>query len=332
MKETISYKEFLNEFEILRKKYTNYKLPCFLYPKCNKSSINSHMFQKNNILSSITTNGKLYTFNYTHLQDTNKLRYELKGLNTILSFNGFCNQHDDKIFAPIEKSYDDELIDWNEQRSQFLLSYRALALETHRHNVLLEISIDMHQNSERFFYVDFYSIINQLQFRQRSLLIPNKKKLEKGVFDSDYSSFKFETISLPFKLELCLSAVFAINHLSCINYNTDLQEPNIVNIFPYKTNTIIVLGYSDDFENLWYNKTSKMLKSNDALIISIALQDILFRTEFHCISSSLHNEIENNIPKFIEEYLEKLSNYELNLNIQSNILYEPIKRLMNTLK
>ena len=321
-----STEEYLKHIEYLKKKYFNHKFPCYLYPKCNESTINSHMFQKNCILSSIATNNKLYVFNYTSLFNSTGIKYELKGLNSILSFNGFCKFHDNKVFEPIEKKQ--ELVNWSSSEAQFLLSYKALALETHRCLVVRNILINSLKTYETAFDDSIKHALSKINDTLKKVLLPYKHPLEKGVLHSDYNLLQFETIVLPFKLELCLTGVFSINDPSSINYNTHLREAYIVNVFPYSVNTIVILGCLNGFTNKWYHKISTMLKSNDVLIISQAFQDILFRTEFHCISCNLHNEIEEDIPKFCIEWLEKKTDYKLDLNIQCNILFKPIENLL----
>ena len=96
------------------KKSTN---SCY-FPGCKNKSINSHILQKNGILSSITSDGHLWRYQVQHFDD-DLFEFKKVGINKIYTFLGFCNEHDTNLFKKIETN----TIDFNDYESsmQFLL-------------------------------------------------------------------------------------------------------------------------------------------------------------------------------------------------------------------
>ena len=96
------------------KKSTN---SCY-FPGCKNKSINSHILQKNGILSSIATDGHLWRYQVQYFDD-DLFVFKKVGINKIYTFLGFCNEHDTNLFKKIETN----TIDFSDYESslQFLL-------------------------------------------------------------------------------------------------------------------------------------------------------------------------------------------------------------------
>ncbi len=152
-----------------------------------------------------------------------------------------------------------------------------------------------------------------------------KKILEDGIFNAQYGKLTFMVIELPFFLDLCLSAPITIREEQGPLYfgpdeDKKVEAVNIVNIFPYHEKTIVIMGGLKDRPNAWLNEIYNLLSSGSVENISIALQDILFRAEFHCISKRLYDALTDEIPLFIQEWFENADNTEYNIPYTSNIL------------
>jgi len=74
---------------------------CF-YPDCNKPSINSHILQKNGILSELEENGHVMQMEINPFGD-NIHFFKRTGINKAFSFKCFCSHHDIELFDSIEK-------------------------------------------------------------------------------------------------------------------------------------------------------------------------------------------------------------------------------------
>lgn len=327
MKEVLTYKQVLQIIETNKQRVLDEISYCMLYPNCNELAINSHVFQRKLILSPIATGSELYQFNYNNFFYDQKINYQRKGTKEVLAFKGFCKSHDNDIFKPIEPI--NGIVDWSSKESQFLLGYRSLCRELYV-NIVMKRIITL-TNNDIYIGIEWH---NKNMQKIGSIcstiveLIHYKKLLEVGILEKNYSNYNFETITLPFQLDLCLSAPVFIADPRGHNYNYDNKEMNIINIFPYKGETVIIFGYCDDYENIWYKQMSEKIKSKDPLQISEAFQDTVFRAEFHGMSKKLYDSISIDIQSFLNEWIENMDNYGQNLDVKSNIFYNSICNLM----
>lgn len=109
-----------------------YSRPTCLAPdgakdRCSKKVVRAHTVPKSSSLQAIARNGHVYSFvpSMENLEkNRGKLLPELVGINRASTFTGFCSEHDNRLFAPLEKR---EFVADEEQC--FLLAYRALARE-----------------------------------------------------------------------------------------------------------------------------------------------------------------------------------------------------------
>lgn len=159
-----------------------------------------------------------------------------------------------------------------------------------------------------------------------------KLLFENGIFNNDYSKYYFKIIELPFKLDLCLASPITIsNELNgfCFSKNPNcLEQINIVNIFPYKNRTMIILGFLNGSRNIWMNEMYENLRSDVINDVCMSLQDFLFKSEFHCISKELYNEVKDELPLFFEEWNERKCIYDSKLKYKSNLFKKPIMKYL----
>ena len=85
------------------------------------------------------------------------------------------------------------------------------------------------------------------------------------------------------------------------------------------------MGFLNGKENKWMTEKYEQLCS-DVHDISIALQDILFRSEFHCMSKRLYEEIKEETPLFLEEWLSSRNQFSSSLNYTSNLFEKYIRK------
>jgi hypothetical protein len=318
----VSLDEYINEVNSLRIQSLQKDRIC-MAPGCKCNAIQSHVFQKSSILSAISENGKLYQLDYDQYKSP-QCGYNLINIsNTRFTFKGFCNKDDTDIFASIEQQ--PEKTDWNKIRPQYLMAYKSLCREL----FIVNVGIDYFNSINRKYYLlseieldnairksELYSVLSTMQ--------PYKLILENGIFNNDYSKYCFETITLPFQLDLCLSAPISFD----VRWSDTLQEVNIVNVFPFYGKTIIILGYNPELDGAWYQRTKAYLHSDDPHYISEGLVDIMYRAEFHCISPNLYRKIEKDIPAFLKDWYANINNFDAIIEKDLNILYNPICELM----
>lgn len=319
--------KYLSSIEKFRHSNRTNKCLC---KNCNEKAIFSHVFQKNGILSEIAENGKVMAFTYKDLFSINRnelpIGYVESGINRTFGFYGFCSHHDDSLFRPIEKTKLD--IDWYDEENQFLLGYKALCRELDTQYIIKDLftkSITSHQLSED----SFLCFLQEIGNRDYSIDVLEKyiEIFEESLSEKKFEKYSFRTTQLPFRLDLCLSSPITIRE-ECKGpyFGTDKDRisdtVNIVNIFPYKKSTVIIIGFLNSSENIWANIIYEKLRGDYYEDYCIALQDILFRSEFHCMSKSLYTKIQGNIPRFLKEWLELRESFEYDLNYKSNIFKE----------
>ena len=102
---------------------------CF-YPqeKCAGKPIRAHSIQNSNTLDLLHTNNHVYLIGPKFESNRKQvLDLRLVGRNEASTFLGLCEEHDRKLFEPIDK----RPIDANNQEQLFLLAYRSMLKEYH---------------------------------------------------------------------------------------------------------------------------------------------------------------------------------------------------------
>lgn len=331
MNNQLTRERYIQIIEEIRNRINNARYTC-MCPQCNEKAINSHVFQRKRIIKQITTNGKVYAFIlddfFNLLYGRNPIKYEHKGAKESFSFYGFCQKHDNDLFLPIEN--DD--VDWTDVRCQYLLGYKTICREI---RIKQKAFTYLDEVSKTFVWeneLEYIPIIISKQKKDIERTLPTleqyKRLFEQGIFKTDYSKYKFKLIALPFCLDLCLASPITIaeeNRYAFIPKTQIVDTVNIVNIFPYNNQTFILLGFLDGMPNTWCSDIYNALQSNDRKVVANTLQDIMFRSDFNCISEKLYNNIKDKLPLFYEEWRELGTNFNKELSYNSDLFSEYIK-------
>ncbi len=332
----LTKEEYLAILEKLKKDVKGPLSYC-MHGACAELPIYSHVFQKNGPLASIATNGKVMMFSYNTffnaMHNEPLIEYKPTGINKTFGFYGFCSRHDNSLFEAIEPSTG--LVDWYSQQNQYLLGYRTICRECY---TLWQVIVYYKRCLDTLVFpqeVEFrYKSIISFAKASLDLLIQYKILFEKALWgDSDFSHYIFKPIRLKFRLDLCLATPVVITEEARTYYGPDDGKihgtVNLVEIFPDGDETMIIMGFLAGAANRWASEIYSLLASGDGENISYAIQDILFRSEFHCVSKKLYEEIEPEIPKFLDEWNTLRGDFSYKLNYESNILREVIKRTLN---
>jgi hypothetical protein len=95
---------------------------------CPNPAINAHSVQKARYLRLLATNGHVMTVNIrASVRDGVSIDFESVGINVATTFTGLCAEHDERLFAPIEKNE----LDLDSPEHLFLLAYRSVVHELH---------------------------------------------------------------------------------------------------------------------------------------------------------------------------------------------------------
>ncbi|MES2515344.1 MAG: hypothetical protein V4580_14420 [Bacteroidota bacterium] len=212
-------------------------------PGCNKLAIRSHIQQAEGPLREIADNGfvmQLQTRPFFLEQRYSFIKEHIKNeKGSVLTFWGFCNSCDSKLFKPIEqKTYD-----FYDYKNQLLHAYRGFLSEHYKQEYNLKhyklifgdkkISKQTKNNWQHTNLKFQISVCFGKYFKQLFEKDINKKKLW---FLSKANNFEFITLKLP-RIEICTSTVFAYPYEA--NVSKDLKE-KIENGLPIKPQGAII--------------------------------------------------------------------------------------------
>lgn len=220
------------------------------YPNCDDDSINSHLLQKNGILSSIETNGHLYQQVIDQFK-TPPIYFKRIGINEVFSFNCFCNKHDTSLFDKIE-NHD---IDFSNYEHLLLLKLRTVLNEKNKK----EIVIKQHEILKNE-YSQTVDVSNLHDYNEQEKIgLVDLEKIESKIWSDLKScdeSFIFKVREFEFK-EVCLSAYFTYETTNELeeyknkhgNYPDEISDI-FINFFPYKKKSILVMSYMKKNEDI----------------------------------------------------------------------------------
>lgn len=302
----------------LRKKARGISQECY-NPNCKNKAIRSHIQQVEGSIRKISSaDGKIIQLEDLDRNFNDKpYGFKEKGIKQkgdVLTFWGFCNPCDSRIFKNIESGH----INYASYYNQILFSYRGFLSEFYKQEYNLkwyELIFKSNQLS------DETKKIHENLYLKFSLSIREGKFIKK-LFESDLkkatTNFEFIHFKLPL-IEVCTSTSYSFPKEIRLD-NTQLKELiskdsfppfsryYFINLIPTKDELNVILGYNLDQVlklHLDLNKISRLTKNEKMKLIS----DILIRhVETWFISKSLYNiwrdrKLDNEILRQIGKYL-----------------------------
>jgi len=262
---------------------------CF-HPNCNEPSINSHILQKNGILSVIADNGHVITLKINPFKES-KHSFERTGINEAFSFNCFCNKHDSDLFKSIEK----ENIDFEDYKSLILFTLRTIYNEIFRKLVNIKMNECLIKNYSEIFNIQELKKRNY----QEKLGLTDLEKIEKIIWndlDNETESFIFKTREIT-KKDVCLSSFYTYDTSEEIKnyyYSTGKNKESLieifVNLFPYKSNSIFMIGYQKKYEPEVKGYVNSFFSDNEKRLERKITNLMMFLCETWVISSKLFDK------------------------------------------
>ncbi|MBL7909911.1 MAG: hypothetical protein JNJ41_02505 [Bacteroidia bacterium] len=255
---------------------------CF-HPGCQNKSINSHILQKNGILSSIAPDKHLWQIEESDF-DEGLFKFQQRGLNAIFCFNGFCNEHDTKLFQKIEGG----TIDFDDYESCLLFTLRTLYNEIYRkevnilHYQCLMERIPKFKDSERC----------KAHMEGDRKGIEDMRSTEKEIWDdltNKTESFVFSHRELN-RVELCISSFYTYDTSFEMEKFKDHEKPSdiFINLFPYKGKSVLLMGYHKPDEKKVKGYFNAFFKESERRILRPITNLILFQCETWVCSDNFH--------------------------------------------
>lgn len=249
-------------------------------PNCHNDSINSHLLQKSKFLKTLSPVGHVYEYNSLPFYGT-PAHFSRRGINEAFTFKGFCREHDDTIFSHIEK----DLFDPFDYKSQLLLSYRAIANERRKKQIIVDWynqfkKDDTIKNSFAPGVLDLLIDNNEagrkdLEFYERECL--------KNLDSVDVKLFTFLVLSVD-NVEVFASSTFNLetgDELYKIRMNELsglIQKPinnMTVHLIPIAEKQYFIIGYHNSYPQS-INYTSKIARGSEKEILK-SISDILIQ-------------------------------------------------------
>lgn len=260
------------------------------HPACIKDAINSHILQRNGMLSVIAEDSHLWEIEVDNYR-SEFYHFKRNGLKQVMTFNGFCEEHDTAIFKDIEN---DE-IDFTSYRTHILFTYRTLCNELFRKEVNMSFytclvnKLQDKYNNERF----------HLHCKGERLGIQDMKVIEKRLWediDKGTESYKFRIKYLP-KVNLVISSSFnyvTSNESSSYFMRTGKHPDSLgelyINLVPYGENTILLMGYNKSEEKMVKDWFDKFFDCADEQTFTRITNLILFQCETWSCNDTFHQQ------------------------------------------
>ncbi|WP_411812319.1 hypothetical protein ACLB9Y_03965 [Chryseobacterium scophthalmum] len=284
----------LTELEISKlwiegQKKAKKKIKKCYFPGCNEKSINSHILQKNGILSQISKNSHVWEKKINQFSKENFF-FEESGLNNVFAFNCFCSHHDKELFKKIE----DNTIDFNDYESCLLFTLRTLYNEIYRKEILVEqIKFLMKSNKSSEMNLEFL-----LEFMKQQLLgIKDLQENEKDIW-TDYingtENFIFQYREIT-KIDICLCAFYNYEttsemHDYKLTKGKDMERISevFINFFPYNNKSILLMGYNKKDEKKLKPYVNTFFKESEAKVQTKITNLLMFACETWVVSEKLY--------------------------------------------
>lgn len=303
-------KKFLQLYSRIRQNVLNCKSRC-MCKDCDETAINSHLLQKNGILSRIFESGHVYEPRQNDLLNDSfglsPFGFKKVGINKALSISLFCNKHDTTIFKEIETK-DADLTSY---RSHLLLTYRTTCAEKRRKEREIEICKRvLNSNILRSQYGSRLQFMKDLQdgFTYGNLDLEKYKNKLEAEIENPSEAFVFYDRNFP------ISGIYASSTFSLTDDSSlvDLDSPLglfILHIIPEKNGSKIILGYEKKYVKSWQKNYIERIINVDDNTIEEYLTSLFIRVNGWGISPNVFNQLsKDKIDYFFKLFEEDIFN------------------------
>lgn len=309
--------EKANKLKSIRSRIYNKDEKCFV-ENCNQICIKSHVIQRSKFLLPISNaKQELLYVNNTSNYPAKLSSFEHRPISNILTFQGFCSQHDQMIFAEIEKSD----IDFSNKKHLLLLNYRSICHELRKKLKIIELfnEIIKRQDELKLENVEFFeSSIIGYQLGIKDLKI-YKVRAEKDLVNDNINEFTFKVIDLDYQ-EIATTAIFGMGtigkkellEMGDPNWINKLPPSILISVLPIRPTTKLVMAYLNEHDEHFKQYIKNYPEIGNDFLNDILLQQI----ETWACSETFHA---NNIKQQEETVLEIMRNKGVFEPVEFNI-------------
>jgi hypothetical protein len=305
---------------------------CF-HPNCIEKSINSHILQKNGILSLISEDRHVMQLIINQFNEPSIYIKEV-GLNDAFSFNCFCNEHDTNLFQQIEKSD----IDFEDYRSCLLFTLRTIYYEKFKKLVNVDMYSCLESNHSNLY--DLRMLRGMSLNESIGLVdIDRTETLIWNDLTNNSESYVFRIREIATK-EICLSSFYTYETSEELNFyqlmNRKPKEEVIdifVTFFPYKDKSIFMMGFKKVDEKIVSEYVDSFFTDSEEKLESKITNLMLFQCETWAMSPSLYNKrLKGNDNIFKESAKFSNGNYNERLFFDINIFKDDFNQKFEIFK
>ncbi len=290
------------------------KWPCMV-PGCNELAINSHLMQKNGVLSTIAEKGHLIEikasdiFSWNSNDDSGFLEFKMIGLSKALSYPLYCDKHDTVMFKDIES----HPINLKGYKEHLLFSHRAICAELRKK----ERNVDLYQRMLRSVKLQMLGYMNNASDIKITLdgsikgvedFGIYKRLIEEELLDCK-NQFVFKVFTYPL-VELYSSTVFTpLDYSKGEAMSETAYKVVFIHVIPYANQTYVIVGYHKSFVNQWIESYVDSWANLNSQTFQKKLTDLcVIWSENWGMSPKLYNSLDSYKKKLLLNYWEKNAN------------------------
>lgn len=300
---------------------------CILHG-CNETAINSHLLQRQGILSNIVDQGHFYVLGSPNFFSFNSeaealIKFKRIGINEGMSLPIFCSTHDISLFKEIENGN----IDFNDYKNQLLFSFRSVCGEIRKKEINSDIQgrVINHPTfrSETSYEMmeHFELLLTGFVYGTKDLLY-YKSEMEFDLLNSEMRRFVFESIETKLT-DVCASTIFNPIYIPGLTdpLREEPLEAILLNIIPQMTSTVIISGYHIEHSTKWIDNFNESWKYLNILELEQRVSEMLIkRTETWGLSPRLFDKLsDEKRATIINEFLSDVYNHNQDMTTKINI-------------
>ena len=246
----------IKEKNIIKNIFSEGKIKKCLFCGIENNIADCHKIQENKYLDRISDNGLIYTFNYDNKGKKLEFKVTHKGKSEFGIFNGFCKEHDTKLFLPIENGK--KFIQTKEQL--FLFAFRSFCYCFHKERELI-LSNKKFKGNFPFSKLSIKEFFNTFSEKNLNHFIQCLKNKEFDILETFLIEIPFETkivVSnsfIPPEININIKSSTYFDPFSkLINCRFFLDKDSFLpyiyfNIFPEDKKTFLLFSYFKESKN-----------------------------------------------------------------------------------
>ncbi len=279
---------------------------CF-WPKsqCTNKAIRAHSVQNAGVLDLICSNNHVIMPQMEIDIDAGpSVKFKEVGRNKATTFTGLCDEHDGKLFDPIDNSKFDPTN--NEQL--FLIAYRSVLRELH---AKMKSAADIQKQYSRGVELGRFDP----NVYDAPMMISIVTMVEaysfyryKFSFDSIYGNSAYSEIAHNVEFFNNLTPSIAVSatysHIDNIKTLDDRQDPKCIslNVFPDDNGVYIIFSYRKEHKNIVLPHITRVLQAERHYKLYLISKLILMYCENFVISPGFYKNLSDNRKKAIGVY------------------------------